>query len=140
MKLILTILILIAASWAQLPDAPKPGKLFWGEVGAYTAMNVADGFSTLHNIHHGAYESTSPWLYGRYPKAKSYFLPALGMQAGVTVLSYKLQSSHKKGYRMLGHGLMIWQTGEHARGLANNLNAKTIVPTQDCLTLGTCQF
>ena len=139
---IITALLIIMSTVAvgQLPDAPKPGKLFWGEVSGLTLMNVADGVSTLANVHTGGQEYGSPWLYGRKPTAKSYFLPALGIEAGTALVSYKLQKSQRRGYRLLGHGLMIWQTGVHTRAFISNITARRTVVQQDCLTMGTCQF
>lgn len=136
---IAVVLSLITVASAQLPEAPKPGKLYWGEVSALTLMNVADGVSTLANVHTGGQEYGSPWLYGRKPTAKSYFLPALGIEAGTAFLSYRLQKSPRLGYRLVGHGLLVWQTGVHTRAFISNIRARRPVQ-QDCLTMGTCQF
>jgi hypothetical protein len=127
----------ILASAAELPEAPQPAqrsqKAFWAEVAAYAAVNVADGVSTVRFVglgnrcgiyHRGCFESESPWLYGRKPTAARYFAASFALAGIDAYVSYRLERSPRRGFRILGQGIMPFETAAHAQGLAQNLSLK----------------
>jgi hypothetical protein len=109
----------------QLPDAPTPHKIFWAEVGAYTAANILDGISTAHNIRNGYLErgfpSGSSYLLGHRPSVARYVVTMGLVEAGVSFAAYRLERSRSKWLRVAGHGLMLQRIYAHTDGYVRNV-------------------
>jgi len=100
-------------------------KIFWTELTAYTAANVADGITTVRGVRRGFTESSWPRgsaeLLGSRPGIARYTATMGALELGAAFASYRLQHSHNRYLRTLGHSLMFEGTVEHTIGFANNL-------------------
>lgn len=164
---LLVVLILAGVSFGQeLPETPVPQanlpvmnrvfnrvvnaatrpygkKVFWTEVGVYTAFNIADGISTVRNANRGFVETGTPWMYETKPSVASYFGPAFALEGLHVFAAYKLQHSKNRMLRGIGHGLLADGTFVHTKGFIGNvgLPSRTApAPPTDCLAAGTCMF
>jgi hypothetical protein len=108
---------------APLPQFHK--KVFVTEVAAYTAANILDGITTVRGVQRGFTEASFPQgaseFLGRRPGATRYALTMGAMQTAVTFASYRLQHSHSRVLRMIGHGIMAEGIVDHTSGFVNNL-------------------
>jgi hypothetical protein len=100
-------------------------KIFIAEVVAYTVPNILDGVTTVRAVRRGFTEQPLPWgsaeLIGTRPGIARYTLVMGGMQAAVTFASYKLQHSHSRTLRLLGHSLMVKRSVDHTTCFVSNL-------------------
>lgn len=92
----------------------------WLETATYTVANVADGITTVSCP--TCTEYGSPYLYGTHPTARSYFLPAFGIEAAQVFVAWKLGRSRHKVLRFVGHAQLWAGCGAHATGFVLNLN------------------
>jgi hypothetical protein len=83
-------------------------------------------------------------MYGTKPSAASYFGPAFALEGLHVFAAYKLQHGKNRMLRGIGHGLLVQQTFEHAKGFVGNVGLPTSGTTTaqptDCLAAGTCMF
>lgn len=105
-------------------------RLFWTEVGTYTAANLADGITTVRNIHHHLAEMPFPQggqqLLGPHPTALRYSFVMGGIEVGSALLAHRLERSDTRFLRGLGHGLMLLGTGTHGYGAINNVTTPDV--------------
>ena len=99
-------------------------KVFWTEVGAYTLSNVLDGYTTV--AHPEGYEEAgfprgSAFLLGQHPSAVRYVATMGAMQVATSFAAYRLQHSHKRFLRLVGHALMIQGIYAHTDGYIGNV-------------------
>jgi hypothetical protein len=116
---------------AKTPEvSPFHKKIFIAEVVAYTVPNVLDGITTIRGVRRGFTEEPFPRgaaeLLGSRPGVVRYTLIMGGIQAAVTVASYKLEHSRSRTLRFLGHSLMIKRSVDHTTCFVSNL---TLGPT-----------
>lgn len=110
----------------DLPDAPRPGKLFVIESVAYTGTNIMDGLTTMRNQGWGSqfleqpFPTGSAYMLGQRPSAVRYSLVMGGLQLATELVSYRLECSHRRFFRLLGHGLMVQGAASHLDGFINN--------------------
>ncbi len=107
----------------RFPQVHK--KIFVAEVGAYTVANIFDGITTVRGVKRGFTEAAFPKgaseFLGQRPGATRYVLTMGAMQAAATFASYRLQHSHSRVLRMLGHSIMAEGIVDHTSGFVNNL-------------------
>jgi hypothetical protein len=100
-------------------------KIFVSEVAAYTVSNVLDGITTVRGVNRGFTEASFPKgaseFLGRRPGATRYVLTMGAMQTAATFASYRLQHSHSRVLRMIGHSIMAEGIVDHTSGFVNNL-------------------
>lgn len=108
---------------SRFPEFHK--KVFIAEFAAYTAANIADGITTVRGVQRGFTEASFPRgaseFLGRRPGAARYTLTMGGMQAAAAFASYRLQHSHSRVLRMIGHSIMAEGIVDHTSGFVNNL-------------------
>jgi hypothetical protein len=138
--LVFAVLAICLSSLAQTPSpTPKPKvfhpKIYAFEVGAFAASDLADALTTLHNtrtafvyrgnlkypIMESDFPNGSSWLLGHHPDNVSFASRELPMAIGIAFVSFELQHSHHKWVRLIGHGLLLEQTGEHIYGADTNV-------------------
>lgn len=107
----------------RLPEFHK--KIFMMEFAAYTAANILDGITTVRGVQRGFTEASFPQgaseFLGRRPGAARYALTMGAMQTAATFASYRLQHSHSRVLRMIGHSIMAEGIVDHTSGFVNNL-------------------
>lgn len=100
-------------------------RVFWTEVGAYSAATLADGITTARNSHDHFIELPFPrgsqQLLGRYPTALRYAAVMGGIELGSALLAHPLERSNSRFLRILGHTMMLTGTLAHANGAIHNL-------------------
>lgn len=100
-------------------------KVFVAEVSAYTVANIIDGITTVRGVQRGFTEAPFPKgsseLLGQRPGATRYVLTMGAMQTVATIASYRLQHSHSRVLRMIGHSIMAEGIVDHTSGFVNNL-------------------
>jgi hypothetical protein len=100
-------------------------KIFVSEVAAYTVSNILDGITTVRGVNRGFTEASFPKgaseFLGRRPGAARYALTMGAMQTAATFASYRLQHSHSRVLRLLGHSIMAEGIVDHTSGFVNNL-------------------
>jgi hypothetical protein len=100
-------------------------RLFWAEVGAYSAANLADGITTVRNSHDHFIEQPFPRgsqeLLGRYPTTLRYTVVMGAMEMGSVLLAHRLERSDSRFLRILGHSLILTATVAHADGAIHNV-------------------
>jgi hypothetical protein len=108
---------------ANFPQFHK--KIFVTEMAAYTAANILDGITTVRGVQRGFTEAPFPKgaseFLGRRPGASRYALTMGAMQTVATFASYRLQHSHSRVLRMIGHSIMAEGIVDHTSGFVNNL-------------------
>jgi hypothetical protein len=108
---------------ANFPQFHK--KIFVTEIAAYTAANILDGITTVRGVQRGFTEASFPKgaseFLGRRPGATRYSLTMGAMQTAATFASFRLQHSHSRVLRMLGHSIMAEGIVDHTSGFVNNL-------------------
>ena len=106
-----------------IPEFHK--KVFVAEIAAYTAANIMDGITTVRGVQRGFTEAPFPKgaseFLGRRPGAARYSLTMGAMQTAATFASFRLQHSHSRVLRMLGHSIMAEGIVDHTSGFVNNL-------------------
>lgn len=106
-----------------IPEFHK--KIFVAEIAAYTASNIMDGITTVRGVQRGFTEASFPKgaseFLGRRPGATRYSLTMGAMQTAATFASFRLQHSHSRVLRMLGHSIMAEGIVDHTSGFVNNL-------------------
>lgn len=121
MKTLLLIFALSVSALAELPNGPQyqTPKKFWVLSGIYVASIVADGITTHHNQMNGSTENNA-WLYGQHPTNTRFFATNAAIATGRIYFSRKLISSHRKGVRMIGWGMMLYGIEDHAQCAIQN--------------------
>lgn len=122
-------------SQAAGPKSPEQifnKKIFWTEVGAYTLSNILDGYTTV--AHGRGYEEAgfphgSSFLLGTQPSAARYVATMGAMQVATSFAAYRLEHSHRRFWRLIGHTLMIQGTYAHTDGYIGNLLVQGKAPT-----------
>jgi hypothetical protein len=118
------ILFGLGAHCQTQPAATTTPKTFWVELGALTTANALDGYTTVRDTNRGWTEVGSPLVLGHQPGALRYSLVEGGAEALTAFGAYRMERSHRKVFRVLGHGLMIEGTGAHAYGAIANFRLK----------------
>lgn len=107
----------------RMPEFHK--KIFMTEFAAYTAANIVDGITTVRGVQRGFTEASFPQgaseFLGRRPGAARYAVTMGAMQTAATFASYRLQHSHSRVLRMIGHSIMAEGIVDHTSGFVNNL-------------------
>lgn len=107
----------------RFPEFRK--KVFVSEFAAYTAANILDGITTVRGVQRGFTEASFPRgaaeFLGRRPGVARYTLTMGAMQTAATFASYRLQHSHSRVLRMIGHSIMAEGIVDHTSGFVNNL-------------------
>ena len=107
----------------RFPEFHK--KVFVSEFAAYTAANILDGITTVRGVQRGFTEASFPKgaseFLGRRPGVARYTLTMGAMQTAATFASYRLQHSHSRVLRMIGHSIMAEGIVDHTSGFVNNL-------------------
>jgi len=107
----------------RFPEFHK--KVFISEFAAYTAVNILDGITTVRGVQRGFTEASFPKgaseFLGRRPGVARYTLTMGAMQTAATFASYRLQHSHSRVLRMIGHSIMAEGIVDHTSGFVNNL-------------------
>lgn len=114
------------SAFGQAPDAPSfSKKIFASEVAAYTVSNVLDGYTTVRDTRWGYSEAPFPqgtaYILGSHPDTLRYVAVMGGIEVIKSFAAYKLEHSHKRVWRLLGHGLMLQEVYAHTTGFVNNL-------------------
>lgn len=108
---------------SRFPEFHK--KVFVTEFAAYTAANIVDGITTVRGVQRGFTEASFPKgaseFLGRRPGVARYTLTMGAMQTAATFASYRLQHSHSRVLRMIGHSIMAEGIVDHTSGFVNNL-------------------
>ena len=106
-----TLLILVGISQCQERSN------FKAESVALGMATTADYVMTVRDTSHGLYEAPFPigssYLYGKHPTALST-LPMFGGAALTAYVGYRLERTHSKGGRLMGHAVMAVATSIHA--------------------------
>lgn len=127
--LFLLALFSIPSHAQDLPQAPSM-KLYWTETAAFTVSNVIDGWSTVKLMHNNLYieqpfPNGSSFMLGKHPRAARYTLVMGGCQLLTQYAAWKLERSHSRLFRLVGHGLMLDITEGHLQGFIVNVNQHT---------------
>lgn len=118
----------------SLPDAPsRSSKLFWVETAAYTTSNVMDGLTTARNTRRGLREADFPRgsadILGSRPSGVRYALVMGSIQVVTEIAAYKLERSHSRVLRLLGHGMLASGTYAHFDGYILNMQERPPFPS-----------
>jgi hypothetical protein len=105
--------------------SPFHKRIFATEVTAYTLANIVDGITTVRGVKRGFTEAPFPRgaseFLGPRPGATRYVLTMGAMQVAANFASYRLQHSHSRVLRLLGHSIMAEGIVDHTSGFVNNL-------------------
>jgi hypothetical protein len=108
---------------SELPDAPVPlehasYKLFFAEVGALTAANALDGYTTVRDTNWGYSEES--FALGKHPSAAKYIAVDGAIEAATVLGAWQLKKSRHKALRLCSHSLMGVATFAHLEGASHN--------------------
>jgi hypothetical protein len=111
------------AAASELPDAPvspehASHKLFFAEVGALTAANAFDGYTTVRDTNWGYSEES--FALGKHPSAGKYIAVDGAIEAATVLGAWEFEKSHHKALRLCGHYLMGVATFAHLEGAIHN--------------------
>jgi hypothetical protein len=123
MRYAFVIVALVTAAHCQEPAATTP-KVFWAEVGAFTASNALDGYTTVRDTNRGWTEVGAALVLGQRPGAVRYSFVEGGIEALTAFACYRLERNRRPIWRAVGHGLMIESTGMHTYGAVYNFRLK----------------
>jgi hypothetical protein len=102
-------------------------KMFLAESIAFTASNVFDGITTVHDSRIGFYEASFPRgnaeLLGQFPGAGRYAAVMVTEQALVELAAYRLERSQREPLRVTGHALMTGSALLHFGGAIANVRS-----------------
>jgi hypothetical protein len=120
----LTLATLTRATAPKRTEQIFSKKIFWAEVGAYTIINVLDGYTTV--AHPQGYEEAgfprgSSFLLGKQPSAGRYVATMGIIQVATSFAAYRLEHSQKRVLRIVGHALMIQGIYAHTDGYIGNV-------------------
>lgn len=122
---LLVILPLLAdlALASELPDAPVRSehashRLFLAEVGALTAANAFDGYTTVRDTNWGYSEES--FALGKHPGAAKYVAVEGAIEAATVWGAWELNKSRHKPVRMCSHYLLGVATFAHVQGAIHN--------------------
>jgi len=103
------------------PVLPRSHKLFLSEVGALTAANALDGYTTLRDSKWGYTEES--FVLGKRPGPGKY----IGVEGGIEVMTLfgarELEKNRHKVLRLCGHYLIVVETSAHVDGAIHNFRA-----------------
>ena len=121
--MVILLLLATVALASDLPDAPVPPehashKLFLAEVGALTAANAWDGYTTVRDTNWGYWEES--FALGKHPSAAKYIAVDGAIEAATVLGAWELQKSHHKPLRLCSHYLMGVATFAHLEGAIHN--------------------
>jgi hypothetical protein len=110
----------MASDW---PDAPVPperasNRLFLAEVGALTAANALDGYTTVRDTNWGYSEES--FALGKHPSAARYIAVDGAIEAAIVMGAWELKKSRHKPLRLSSHYLMGVATFAHLEGAIHN--------------------
>jgi hypothetical protein len=116
-------LLAAVATASELPEAPvhteqASHKLFLVEVGALTAANALDGYTTVRDTNWGYAEES--FALGKHPGAPKYIAVEGAIEAATVFGAWELRKSHRKALRMCSDYLMGVATFAHVDGAVHN--------------------
>ncbi len=100
---------------------PPSHKLFLTEVGALTAANAVDGYTTLRDSNWGYAEES--FALGKRPGGARYIGVEGTIEAVTLFGAWELERSRHKPLRLGGHYLMFLETSAHLGGAIHNFRA-----------------
>ena len=103
---------------APLPPAQASHKLFFAEVGALTAANAVDGYTTVRDTNWGYSEES--FALGNHPSAGKYIAVDGAIEAATVLGAWELNKSRHKTLRLCSHYLMGVATFAHLEGAIHN--------------------